>query len=59
VLADFSPTTLERAAAGIEPYLGRPREVLRERSRSLHDLKRANEAYDGIYRRMLCARVEA
>jgi glycosyltransferase involved in cell wall biosynthesis len=59
VLADFSPTTLERAAAGIEPYLGRPRGVLRERSRSLHDLKRANEVYDGIYRRMLGARVEA
>lgn len=59
VLDEFSPAALERAAAGIVPFLGRPREALRARSRAFHDLNRAIELYDGIYRRMLGARSES
>jgi hypothetical protein len=55
VVEEFTPAALEAAAKGIEPYLGRPREALRERSRALHDVNRAIDLYDGIYRRMLAA----
>lgn len=56
VVRDFTPAALEAAAAAIEPFIGRPREALRERSRAYHDLDRAIDQYDGIYRRMLAAR---
>jgi glycosyltransferase involved in cell wall biosynthesis len=59
VLEEFSPSALEQAAYEIEPFLRRPREALRERSRALHDVKRAIDLYDGIYRRMLSSRREA
>jgi glycosyltransferase involved in cell wall biosynthesis len=59
VVEEFTPAALEAAAKGIEPYLGRPREALRERSRALHDVNRAIDLYDGIYRRMLAAGTRA
>jgi len=53
VVSDFAPATLAAAAEAIEPYLDRPREDLRARARDFHDLERAVDRYDAIYRHLL------
>jgi glycosyltransferase involved in cell wall biosynthesis len=53
VVRDFVPATLAAAAEAIEPHLDRPREALRARARDFHDVERAVDRYDAIYRRLL------
>jgi hypothetical protein len=53
VVGDFAPATLAAAAEAIEAHLDRPREALRARARDFHDVERAVDRYDTIYRRLL------